>query len=208
MSETPTFNSYLSQGEAVTAPDGTCIFQPGDEGGAFLIVTQGTVRVEQTNPEGRTVVLYRVNAGDSCVLTTTCLLTGEPYAGYGYAEGDITAVAIPAGRFHSLMAEDPAFQRMAFRGFAQRVAELTHVIDDLLMHRTDLRLARWLSRHGDGTDVQMTQQGIAQELGTAREVVSRALKSFEKAKWIKIGRGTVTICDAQALAHHSAQQQM
>lgn len=208
MTASPSFDSYLAKGDPISAPDGACIFQPGDESGAFLIVTAGTVRVEQTNSEGRTVVLYRVNAGDSCVLTTTGLLTGEPYAGYGYAEGDIAGVAIPASRFHTLMADDPNFQQMAFRGFAQRVSELTAVIDDLLMHRTDLRLARWLSRFGDGADIQMTQQGIAQELGTAREVVSRALKSFEKSGWIAVGRGTLTVRDAQALAQHSNVDRM
>lgn len=208
MSPSPSFAPYLAQGDPITAPDGACIFQPGDSSSAFLIVTEGTVRVEQTNPEGRTVVLYRVHAGESCVLTTTGLLTGEPYAGFGYAEGDVAGVAIPAARFQDMMRSDAAFQQMAFRGFAQRVAELTHVIDDLLMHRTDLRLARWLARHGSGADVRMTQQTIAQELGTAREVVSRALKSFEAAGWITVGRGALTVRNAEALLQHCAETEM
>lgn len=65
---------YFAQGDALEVPDGTCLFRPGDDSRAFLIVKSGRVRVEQTNSAGRTVVLYRVAAGDSCVLTTTCLL--------------------------------------------------------------------------------------------------------------------------------------
>lgn len=190
--------AYFAQGDELQVPDGTCLFRPGDAGHAFLIVKSGAVRVEQTNSSGRTMVLYRVEAGDSCVLTTTCLLSGEPYAGYGYAEGEVRAVAIPPQRFQSLLGTDPTFQRLVFRAFATRVGELTAVIDDLLEHRTDLRLARWLAQHG-GAELHMTQQELAQELGTAREVVSRTLKTFETRGWIRLGRGAVTVLDTEAL---------
>jgi CRP/FNR family transcriptional regulator len=198
---------YLSQGDAVAAPDGACLFRPGDDSGAFLIVTSGAVRVEQTNSAGRTVVLYRVEAGDSCVLTTTCLLSGKPYSGYGYAEGPVRAVAIPASRFRRLLSADTRFQELVFRGFAARVGELTDVIDDLLEHRTDLRLARWLAQRG-GADIRMTQQEMAQELGTAREVVSRTLKSFEHRGWIALKRGTVTVLQPETLKRYGDRGDM
>lgn len=195
------FADYFAQGRSMTVPDGTCIFQPGDDTSAFLIVKAGTVRVEQTNSAGRTVVLYRVEAGDSCVLTTACLLARKPYSGYGYAEGTMTGVSIATDRFRLLLSSDAHFQELVFRGFAARVGELTDVIDDLLEHRTDLRLARWLGARST-PHLRMTQQEIAQELGTAREVVSRTLKSFEMRGWIELGRGSVTISDARALKRH------
>ena len=189
---------YIAHGDALSAPDGTCLFRPGDEGRAFLIVKSGSVRVEQTNNAGRTVVLYRVEAGDSCVLTTTCLLSGQPYSGYGYAEGMVSAIAISPHRFRSLLSTDPRFQELVFRGFAARVGELTNVIDELLEHRTDLRLARWLATRRT-SEIHMTQQEIAQELGTAREVISRTMKSFEARGWIQLSRGSVKIADPNAL---------
>lgn len=196
-----TLDALLAQGETVSVPDGTCMFRPGDEGRAFLFVTRGAVRVEQTNTAGRTVVLYRVEAGDSCVLTTTCLLAGRPYAGYGYAEGNLTAITLSADHFRRLIASEGWFQDLVFRGFAARVGELTDVIDDLLEHRTDLRLARWLAKHGM-QEIQMTQQEVAQELGTAREVVSRTLKSFELKGWISLGRGSIVVREQAALDQH------
>ncbi|KAJ56696.1 hypothetical protein ACMU_07075 [Actibacterium mucosum KCTC 23349] len=201
MTKTWDLTAYASQGDPLVAPDGACLFRPGDESRAFLIVKSGAVRVEQTNSAGRTVVLYRVAAGDSCVLTTTCLLSEKPYSGYGYAEGTVHAIAISPDRFRSLLADDPQFQELVFRGFAARVGELTAVIDDLLEHRTDLRLARWLANRGVGK-LQMTQQEVAQELGTAREVVSRTLKSFETRGWIRLGRGTLTVLDADGLRRY------
>lgn len=191
-------SAYFGQGDALEVPNGTCLFRPGDEGRAFLIVRSGSVRVEQTNSAGRTMVLYRVEAGDSCVLTTTCLLSGKPYSGYGYAEGEVHAVAISPDRFRHLLGTDGRFQELVFRGFAARVGELTNVIDDLLEHRTDLRLARWLAGRG-ATEIRMTQQELAQELGTAREVVSRTVKAFEARGWIELRRGSMSILAPEAL---------
>lgn len=198
---------YIEVGDEISAPDGARIFMPGDESRAFLIVRAGAVRVEHSNSAGRTVVLYRVEAGESCVLTTTCLLSDRPYSGFGYAEGEVRAIAISAPRFHRLLQTDEGFRELVFRGFASRVGELTDVIDDLLEHRTDLRLARWLAKWQE-PEIHMTQHEIAQELGTAREVVSRALKSFEARAWIKIGRGQLNVLDREALRQHGNQGEM
>lgn len=194
-------SSYLDQGDRIDAPDGACLFRPGDESRAFLIVSSGTVRVEQTNSAGRTIVLYRVDTGESCVLTTTCLLSDRPYSGFGYAEGDVSAVSISADRFKTLLSNDPGFRDLVFSSFARRIGDLTDVIDALLLHRTDIRLAHWLGSKG-AIEVRQTQQTIAHELGTAREVISRALKSFEENGWIRLGRGTVTVINPAALLGH------
>ena len=204
---TPALTNYVDRGQRVDAPDGQCLFRPGDEGRAFLIVLEGSVRVEQTNSAGRTVVLYRVEAGDSCVLTTTCLLLGRPYSGYGYAEGAVAAIAISAAQFRQLLATDPQFQELVFRGFANRVGELTDVIDDLLLHRTDARLAKWLAKQKDQA-VHKTQQALAQELGTAREVVSRTLKSFERQGMFKLERGAVFILNREGLMRHAEKHEV
>jgi len=196
-----TLEDYICEGDMLSVPEGAMIFAPGDESRAFLIVKSGAVRVEQTNNAGRTVVLYRVEAGDSCVLTTTCLLSDRPYSGYGYADSDVQAITISPSRFRKLLQDDSVFRELVFQGFAQRVGELTDVIDALLEHRTDLRLARWIANRAE-TDIKMKQHEIAQELGTAREVVSRSLKVFEERGWIKIGRGNVSILNRQALRDH------
>ena len=133
--------------------------------------------------------------------TTTGLLSGKPYSGYGYAEGAVSAVTISADRFRGLMTADAGFQDLVFRGCANRVGELTDVIDELLLHRTDLKLARWLARQVDD-EIHQTQQDIARELGTAREVISRALKAFERSSWIAIGRGSVKLINRAALRSH------
>lgn len=203
MTEPGPFAGYADLGERISVPDGACLFQPGDESRAFLVVRSGAVRVEQTNAEGRTVVLYRVEAGQSCVLTTASLLSARPYAGYGYAEGVVEAASFGANRFRALFAEDAAFRDLVLAAIVARVGELTDVIDALLLHRTDTRLAGWLAGQGDGT-ITRTQQEIAQELGTAREVVSRTLRSFEREGWVAVSRGRINVLDAAALRTYGA----
>lgn len=197
--------SNIPQGTLIEVPDGTCLFRPGDDSRSFLIVQSGVIRVEQTNLEGRTMVLYRVHEGESCVLTTSCIIANRPYAGYGYAEGPVTATAIDAPTFRRLLAEDAGFRDMVLASFVDRVGELTDVIDALLLHRTDTRLAAWLANRGAGP-CEMTQMEIAQELGTAREVVSRTLKSFEREGWLILGRGRLEIKNPDALARYSRQK--
>jgi len=95
-------------------------------------------------PTGRSVVLYRVAPGESCVMTTSCLLCGSPYEAYGHAEGDIEAIAMPATAFRELIDREPEFRDLALSAFSRRMVELVEVIDELLLHRVDLRLASWL----------------------------------------------------------------
>jgi CRP/FNR family transcriptional regulator, anaerobic regulatory protein len=148
------------------------------------------------------VVLYRVGPGDTCVMTTACLVEGSLYRAWGYAEGEVEALVLPPAVFQTLLAEDPAFRAMAFGVFSRRLGELVLVIDELLLHRVDLRLAEWLAARAPV--VEATHQVVASELGTAREVVSRILKEFERRGWIELGRGAIQVQEPAALRRFAA----
>ncbi|MDA8586596.1 Crp/Fnr family transcriptional regulator [Rhodobacteraceae bacterium] len=191
-------------GTEVAVGDGLVLFSPGDNGEAFLIARSGSIRVEQTSPSGRSVVLYRVGPGDSCVMTTSCMLSGIPYSAYGYAEGDVAALAIGRAAFDRLLVEDAEFRGVVFAVFSHRLIELTSVIDDLLLNRMDQKLAHWLASQARTTlHISATHQKIAAELGSAREVMSRILKDFERRGWVTLERGAITIDDLAALNRHA-----
>lgn len=193
-SDTALMQRLREVGTSMSAEDGAPLFAPGDETTAFLLPISGHVRVEQTSPAGRQVVLYRLAPGDSCVITTSCLLSGHPYSAFGYAEGAVTALAIGASNFHKLMADDSDFRTLVLAAFSTRMMELTSVIDDLLLSRIDLKLALWLSNRADsGGLIAMTHQQIATELGSVREVVSRVLKEFEQRGWVRLARGSLVV---------------
>ncbi|MGF1658809.1 MAG: Crp/Fnr family transcriptional regulator [Rubrimonas sp.] len=196
----PTLRARLAaNGRRIAAPDGARLFGPGDSCEGFTIPLRGAVRVEHMSESGRSVVLYRVGPGDSCVMTTSCLLSGAPYAAYGYAEGDVSALTLAAEQFRALVEESPEFRGLALSVFSSRIVELVEVIDELLLRRVDVKLAGWLAAQ-PYLQVRATHQAIAAELGTAREVVSRLLKEFERRGWIALGRGEIALRDRPALA--------
>ncbi|MEM1314454.1 MAG: Crp/Fnr family transcriptional regulator [Pseudomonadota bacterium] len=191
----------VSRSRIVDVPAGSVIFGPGVSPDNLLLLLSGTVRVHQTSEGGREIVLYRVEAGQSCVLTTACLLAHEDYSAEGVAETDVEAVAIPRSVFDDLVARSPAFREFVFTAYARRITDLFRVIDEVAFGRVDMRLAQRLSTMADDEgEVRTTHQQLATELGTAREVVSRQLQEFQRRGWIRQSRGLVAIEDPAALA--------
>lgn len=197
----PAIRARLEQeSQVIAAPAGTVVFGPGKAPENLLLLLDGVVRVSQTSETGREIVLYRVRAGESCVLTTACLLAYEEYSAEGVVEADVKAAAIPRTAFDGLIAESPAFRRFVFSAYSRRITDLFHVIEEVAFQRMDIRLAERLLElwPGEGP-IRTTHQKLAAELGTAREVVSRLLQELQRRGLVDVGRGEVTISDVAAL---------
>lgn len=191
----------------VSLPAGTRIYGPGQAPESFLLLIDGVVRVQQVSDTGREIVLYRVSAGDSCALTTACLMGYEDYPAEAVAETGVTAVAISRATFDELISRSAEFRRFVFTAFSARVTDLFRVIEEVAFSRIDIRLAQRLLEMSRGDDrLVVTQQQLASELGTAREVVSRTLAEFQRRGWIITTRGNLTIADREGLAKQAAQQ--
>lgn len=191
----------LAQAHAVDLPRGARVFHEGEGCRAYLLVLEGSVRVQKVSESGREIVLYRVESGEDCVLTTSCLLGREPYHAEAIAETDVRAVALPAPAFRRALAESEGFRNFIFRGHGRRISDLILLVEEVAFRRVDLRLARLLVRQagGQGGVVELTHEQLGAELGTAREVISRQLKEFERRGWVRLGRGRVEVTDAAAL---------
>ena len=160
----------------------------------------GSVRVQMLADTGREIVLYRVRSGESCVLTTACLMGDEAYSAEGVVEEPTRAVILPRPVFDEFLATSDGFRRFVFAGFGHRVAEILATMQDAVFHRVDARLARHLAARAEDGPLLATHRDLAAELGTAREVVSRHLKAFEKRGLVRLGRGTVAVIDRPGLA--------
>jgi CRP/FNR family transcriptional regulator, anaerobic regulatory protein len=161
--------------------------------------------VQQVSENGREIVLYRVPAGESCALTTACLMGYEEYQAEGVAETSIRAVAIQRGLFDDLIASSKEVRQFVFTAFSRRVTNLFRVIEDVVFARIDVRLAQRLLDRADKTGhVDATHQQLANELGSAREVISRQLNEFQRRGWISAQRGSIALANRPALRHLSA----
>lgn len=184
----------------VRVPSGTRIFAAGDQPHAYILALSGTVRVQKASESGREIVLYRVSPGETCVLTTACLIGREPYEAEAIAESDVEAALVSQAAFEQLLAADDAFRRFVFTSFSGRITDLLRLIDQVAFARMDVRLAQKLLElaNASGT-IAMTQQQLAAELGTAREVVSRQLHELQREGAITVSRGTIAIDDQERL---------
>jgi CRP/FNR family transcriptional regulator len=186
---------------------GEQVFGPMNIPDSLFFLYDGRIRVSQTSDAGREIVLYRIEAGDSCVLTTACMLAEEAYNAEGIAETDVTVVVLPKPAFDRLSAEEDAFRNFVFAAYSRRLIDLLRVVDDVAFGRIDVRLAERLLTLGDGLkEVRATHQVLASELGTAREVISRVLNDFQKRELIEQSRGLITFKDKAGLGTiaHSA----
>lgn len=188
-----------SEARVLSLRQGTVVFGPGKAAENLLLLLEGTVRVQQVADTGREIVLYRVRAGESCILTTACLMSHEAYSAEGIAETDATAVAIPRGAFDRALAASPVFRQFVFDAYGQRIADLFLTIEEIAFRRIDIRLAQKLIELAPEGRLHATHAQLATEIGTAREVISRQLAEFQRRGWVQLARGEIVISDPAAL---------
>ena len=196
----------VGRAKVVRVAEGTTIFGPGHPPENLLLVTQGQLRVRQISESGREIVLYRVHPGESCVMTTACLMAFDDYAAEGIAETGVEAVAIPRAAFDEAIARSPTFRQFVFRAYSRRITDLFLTIEEIAFGKIDVRLAQKLVELArGGTRVATTHSALASELGTAREVISRQMAEFQRRGWVAQSRGTVELRQPAALREFAGQ---
>lgn len=182
----------------VRAPKGTVFFRPGQPCRGFPLLLEGSVRVSQTSPGGREIVLYHVEPGQGCLLSGGCLLGHSDYAASGVADTDVTLLSIPPTLFQELLVAHEPFRRFVFGMYNERLAQVMQLVEEVAFRRLDARLAQLLVQRGPV--LATTQQELAEELGSVREIVSRLLRQFESRGWVELGRSRITVREPRALA--------
>lgn len=192
-----TLNEIVNPAAARQVPAGAILFEAASPCTGFPMLLEGRVRVVKSAPNGREVQLYRVTPGESCLLSSSCLLGGADYTATGIAETSVTLLALPPALFHRLLAEHKPFRDYVFSLFSERLADLMSLVEAVAFQKLDQRLAALLL--GKGEVVRATHQGLADELGSVREMVSRLLSNFQDRGWVELGREQIRITDAAAL---------
>jgi len=204
--EPATKQILLSRSTILDVPQGFTLFGPGNSPENMLFLLDGTVRVQQVSDTGHEIVLYRIYAGQSCVLTTACLLAYEDYSAEGICETPVQAAAVPRDVFDDLIAQSKTFRDFVLAAFSKRITDLFQMIDEVAFQRLDVRLADKLITLSEGRDaIATTHQMLSVELGTAREVISRQLQEFQRRGWVEQSRGKVKLLDRtelEKLARH------
>jgi len=173
---------------------GTVLFRPGDEAFGFVLTISGRINVYLNSRTGRELLLYSIDPGQTCVQTTLGMLGSQPYSGEAIAESDVVATIVPPELFERLVTTSGAFRRFVFRAFADRLGEITHLLEMVAFVKVERRLAQWLLGQADIEGVvHATHNEIASAIGSAREVVSRRLESLAGRGIVSLERGAIRI---------------
>lgn len=196
----PVGKALLEKARYLEAPAGTILFRQGDQCENFIFVTSGDIKVLGRNQNGREIVLYRIQNRGTCVLTTSCLLGQQNYPAEGIAESDISAFLLPQQAFEKALSESPFLRQFIFASYSQPLSDMITLVQNVAFESIEHRLANYLIElAGADLSIHQSHQQIADELGTAREVVSRQLKRMEQQSLLTLSRGCIQINDLEKL---------
>jgi len=187
----------LATASMLHLPAGTVVFDENQPCQGFPLLLSGSIRVIKAAPNGRELQLYQVMPGESCILTSSCLLGHTRYHARGIAEQVLEMVLLPAATFQILIGTQEAFRGYVFHLFSDRLTDLMQLVSAVAFQKLDQRLAHLLVNKP--SPIHATHQALADELGSAREIVSRLLKGFAEQGWVKLGREQIEITDKAAL---------
>jgi len=182
--------------QPMSVPGGTVLFDERQPCQGFPFVLSGCIRVLKRAANGRELPLYKVLPGESCIITSSCLLGHADYNARGVTEGKTRLVLLPRPLFDALL-QTPAFRDFVFGLFAERIADLMQLVEEVAFRKLDQRLANLLL--GKGRLLNVTHQQLADELGSVREMVSRLLKGFAEQGLVRLGREQIEILDPAGL---------
>lgn len=190
----------LKQGGTIkTFAPGTIIIDENDYIRFVPIVLSGSIKVFKLDEDGREMLLYYIKPGESCVMSflgATCNGTSKIKA---VVEEEAEVLVLPVHKVTELVRENPQWIQFIFELYNRRFEELLSVVNAIAFQKVDVRLWELLRtkvKMLKTDELNITHQQIADELGTAREVVSRLLKQLEREKKITLGRNKIKILAA------------
>ena len=179
----------------VEVPKGNVLLKAGDFVAGVPIVLQGLIKVERVE-ELRELLLYYIKPGESCIMSFASITQDSPSQVIAIAEQDSVVLFLPKKKLLEWNRRYPGLKGYFLQLFQSRYQGLIHTIDQLAFQRLDQRLFAHLKQKSNTlntNDIHMTHQEIADELGSSREVISRALKKLEKEGKLLLGRNLISL---------------
>ncbi len=195
--------------ELVLMPVGTFVFREHEGCGRVGFVVSGTIRVYKEHSTGRSITLYRLGPGDACALAMSCALNNPIHQASAIVEEEARVLTVSIEAFQHLVDKSREAREYLYASFATRLTDAMMLIEEIAFHRMDERLAAILLEYGarhHSDVIVITHEQLAEEAGTAREVVTRLLHDFNQRGYVKLSRGHIQIIDRKGLARISSSR--
>lgn len=167
-----------------------------------ILIKKGTLRAYMLSEEGREITLYRLDAGDVCIMSASCVLNDITFDVHLDADADTDAILISSHVFSKVAGENVYAELFSYKVTAERFSDVMWAMQQILFISFDKRLATFLideSIRNNTDTLIMTHEQIARYMGSAREVVTRMLKYFSQEGLVSLSRGGISILDMKKL---------
>ncbi|MEZ4973714.1 MAG: Crp/Fnr family transcriptional regulator [Cyclobacteriaceae bacterium] len=194
----PLLDSLLKEGTVKVLKPNTVIIDENDYIRNVPIVLSGTIKVFKVDEEGREILLYYIKPGESCVMSFLGAVCNGTSKIRAVVEEESKVLILPVTKATELIRSNPAWLEFIFQLYNTRFEELLDVVNAVVFQNMDDRLWELLRKKvalTKSNEITTTHQQLADELGTAREVVSRLLKQLEKKNKIQLGRNRITVSE-------------
>lgn len=178
------------------------IYHAGQGQIGLKLVVKGRVRVFISTPDGNEMTLYRLSERNVCVLSIACMMNIYQIDINVLAEQDSVLCMIPKDVYDDLLDKYKEVREFSNHILTERLGGIINIVSDLAFVKISKRLADNLIEHSKlnhSDTFSITHEELANDIGSAREVVSRTLKHFENLELVSLGRGKITIIDKTGL---------
>ena len=200
----PRQQRMIADGSYVREYSAGGMLHSGPEGceGLFVIIS-GQVRSYILSETGREITVFRLRERDACIFSLSCMLENIRFDIFMQAAVDSRTILIPTPIYRELNRTSLAVSGYTNRELSARFSDVVWLLEQILFVRFDRRLAIFLTQRAElaGSDaLNLTHEEIAQDMGTAREVVTRMLRYFQSEGIVQLSRGSVRLTDRRKLA--------
>ena len=195
------FHSLLKKeideaGQVKSFPAGTVILNLNAYISSIPVILSGSIKVMQTDEEGKEILLYYIKPGESCIMSILAGMHEDKSKIKAIVEEDVELLLIPVEKAKEWIREFPEWTDFIFNLYQKRFEELLGVVNSVAFHKADIRLLNLLNQKSSlyrSAEIKITHQQLADESGLSREAVSRVLKQMENEKLISIKRNKIIL---------------
>lgn len=196
--ESKLIEEIAKEGQLVLFPEGELMMDIGQRIELIPLLVQGTVKVFREDENDHEIFLYFLKEGEACAITLIC----SEREGYSKIKAipieDTMAIILPIKKLDEWMFKYKSWYYFVMDSYQDRFEELLKVVEEIAFHQMDERLLAYLRKSVEANHsktIKATQQQIAHELNSSREVVGRLLKKLEHNGTVKIGRHLIEVID-------------
>lgn len=185
-----------AKAKELSLKEGDTVIDIGQAVKVIPLLLKGSLKITRADSKGNELLLYYVNANESCAMTFTCCMQQYPSEIKATVEDDVELLAIPISVVDEWMSKFPTWKSFVMKTIRNRFKELLETIDQIAFQKLDERLVHYLKEKSKATHsslINLSHEQIANEMASSREVISRLLKKLENDKKVILYRNQIKL---------------